>query len=81
MLSMGDCSSCLVLDDELNVLPISKGARGLKPLPGRSVGRHSRRNTAVHADEALALDPFVLRLSLGFSAPLCVWWMGGREPG
>jgi len=32
ILSLGSCSSCLVIDDELNVLPIS-GGKGVKPLP------------------------------------------------
>lgn len=32
ILSLGSCESCLVIDDELNVLPIS-GGKGVKPLP------------------------------------------------
>jgi N-acetyltransferase 10 len=32
ILSLGSCESCLVVDDELNVLPIS-GGRNVKPLP------------------------------------------------
>lgn len=32
LLSLGTCSTCLVVDDELNVIPIS-GARDIKPLP------------------------------------------------
>ncbi|KAJ3039667.1 N-acetyltransferase 10 [Rhizophlyctis rosea] len=32
ILSLGSCETCLVLDDELNVLPLSKG-KGVKPLP------------------------------------------------
>ncbi|RKP27939.1 putative nucleolar ATPase Kre33, partial [Syncephalis pseudoplumigaleata] len=32
ILSLGACENCLVLDDELNVLPISMG-RNIKPLP------------------------------------------------
>ncbi|KAF9579895.1 N-acetyltransferase 10 [Lunasporangiospora selenospora] len=32
ILSLGSCSSCLVVDDELNVLPISLG-KNVKPLP------------------------------------------------
>jgi N-acetyltransferase 10 len=32
ILSLGGCDSCLVLDDEMNVLPIS-GGKGVKPLP------------------------------------------------
>ncbi|KAH0604806.1 uncharacterized protein H6S33_006474 [Morchella sextelata] len=32
ILSLGDCASCLVVDDELNVLPIS-GGKGVQALP------------------------------------------------
>lgn len=32
ILSLGSCDSCLVIDDELNVLPIS-GGKSVKPLP------------------------------------------------
>ncbi|KAK6505469.1 N-acetyltransferase 10 [Arthrobotrys musiformis] len=32
ILSLGDCQSCLVIDDEMNVLPVS-GARHVKQLP------------------------------------------------
>ena len=32
ILSLGNCESCLVVDDELNVLPIS-GGKGVQPLP------------------------------------------------
>lgn len=32
ILSLGNCDSCLVVDDELNVLPIS-GGKNVKPLP------------------------------------------------
>ena len=32
ILSLGSCDSCLVVDDELNVLPIS-GGKNVKPLP------------------------------------------------
>ncbi|KAI1169726.1 N-acetyltransferase-like protein [Nemania sp. FL0916] len=32
LLSLGRCQNCLVIDDELNVLPIS-GAKGITPLP------------------------------------------------
>lgn len=31
LLSLGNCEECLVLDDELNILPISSHARGIKP--------------------------------------------------
>lgn len=34
ILSLSSCKSCLVVDDELNVLPISKHARNLVPLEG-----------------------------------------------
>ncbi|KAL0584748.1 hypothetical protein ABG067_005486 [Albugo candida] len=33
ILSLTSCERCIVLDDELNVLPISKHARNLEPLP------------------------------------------------
>lgn len=33
MLTLGDCKSCLVCDDELNVLPLSSHARDIVPLP------------------------------------------------
>lgn len=36
ILSLGDCQSCLILDDELNVLPISAG-KSVKPLPPPAV--------------------------------------------
>ena len=32
ILSLGSCESCLVIDDELNVLPVS-GGKNIKPLP------------------------------------------------
>ena len=32
ILSLGSCGSCLVIDDELNVLPVS-GGKNIKPLP------------------------------------------------
>jgi len=32
VLSLRDCPSCLVVDDELNILPLSKHAKALKPL-------------------------------------------------
>jgi N-acetyltransferase 10 len=41
ILSLGSCTDCLVLDDELNVLPISKG-KDIAPLedePGRGKGK------------------------------------------
>ena len=34
ILSLAGCASCLVLDDELNVLPISSHARAIKPVHG-----------------------------------------------
>ncbi|CAM9579055.1 unnamed protein product [Scytosiphon promiscuus] len=33
MLTLGDCRSCLICDDELNVLPLSSHARDIVPLP------------------------------------------------
>jgi N-acetyltransferase 10 len=32
LLSLGDCKDCLVVDDELNILPISSHARGIRPV-------------------------------------------------
>mmetsp|Transcript_28071 Transcript_28071/g.45007 ORF Transcript_28071/g.45007 Transcript_28071/m.45007 type:complete len:1100 (+) Transcript_28071:465-3764(+) len=32
MLSLGKCETCVVVDDELNILPISKSIRDIKPL-------------------------------------------------
>jgi N-acetyltransferase 10 len=31
--SLANCSTCLVMDDELNILPISKASRHITPLP------------------------------------------------
>lgn len=33
LLSLGTCSNCIVADDELNVLPISKHAKSIKAAP------------------------------------------------
>src|SRR5690606_11429977 len=33
--SLASCSTCLVLDDELNILPISRASRNIKPIPKR----------------------------------------------
>ncbi|CAM9344724.1 unnamed protein product [Phaeothamnion confervicola] len=33
MLTLGDCRSCLICDDELNVLPLSSHAKVIAPLP------------------------------------------------
>ena len=38
ILSLASCTNCLVLDDELNVLPISKHAKNIVPLPGGGLG-------------------------------------------
>lgn len=71
---MGDCSSCLVLDDELNVLPISKGARGLKPLPGRSVGIAARPRPSTQMRPWLSTHSYCA--SHWGSRLHFVWWMG-----
>lgn len=44
ILSLGSCESCLLLDDELNVLPISRG-KDISPLPSGS------------SSKAAAIDP------------------------
>lgn len=41
MLSLGSCETCLVVDDELNVLPIS-GGRSVQQLPPPDVGLEGR---------------------------------------
>lgn len=41
ILSLGSCESCLVIDDELNVLPVS-GGRGVKPLPAPNPGEDTK---------------------------------------
>ena len=40
ILSLGSCESCLVVDDELNVLPIS-GGKDIKPLPPSDPGQEA----------------------------------------
>jgi N-acetyltransferase 10 len=32
ILSMGNCKECLVVDDELNILPISSHVRSIQPV-------------------------------------------------
>ena len=41
LLSLASCASCLVLDDELNVLPVSRHAARIVPLPTPSEGSGS----------------------------------------
>ncbi|KAF8638996.1 hypothetical protein AX17_001798 [Amanita inopinata Kibby_2008] len=43
ILSLGSCADCLVLDDELNVLPISRG-RDIKPIDPSSSSAHSSQH-------------------------------------
>ena len=38
LLSLASCASCLVLDDELNVLPVSRHAARIAPLPAPAEG-------------------------------------------
>ena len=38
ILSLGSCDDCLVLDDELNVLPISRG-KDIAPIEDEDVGK------------------------------------------
>ncbi|KAJ5228893.1 hypothetical protein N7489_009601 [Penicillium chrysogenum] len=44
ILSLGSCDSCLVVDDELNVLPIS-GGKSVKPLPAPETTDESASGT------------------------------------
>ena len=62
LLSLAACSACLVVDDELNVLPISRGARNITPLPGgvASAGAAALEGTAADAD---ALSPAARELA------------------
>lgn len=45
ILSLGSCESCLVVDDELNVLPIS-GGKFVKPLPPPDLGNEGETPAA-----------------------------------
>ncbi|KAL4931727.1 ribosome biosynthesis protein KRE33 [Aspergillus undulatus] len=44
ILSLGSCDSCLVIDDEMNVLPIS-GGKNVKPLPPPEEGDEINKGT------------------------------------
>ncbi|KAK6533044.1 killer toxin resistant protein [Arthrobotrys megalospora] len=56
ILSLGDCQSCLVIDDEMNVLPIS-GARHVKQLPAVSDGdKDSKSKKELDAVKELVAD-------------------------
>ncbi|KAK6336457.1 killer toxin resistant protein [Orbilia brochopaga] len=57
ILSLGDCQSCLVIDDEMNVLPIS-GARHVKQLPPASSDseRESKSKKELEAVKELVAD-------------------------
>lgn len=37
ILSLSDCANCLIVDDELNILPLSRRAKDIVPLPSSSV--------------------------------------------
>lgn len=50
ILSLGSCESCLVVDDELNVLPIS-GAKTVKPLPPADDDEDEAANLSKEAKE------------------------------
>ncbi|MCJ1436134.1 killer toxin resistant protein [Xylographa pallens] len=49
ILSLGSCESCLVVDDELNVLPIS-GGKNIKPLPPPDPETESHSETKKELD-------------------------------
>ncbi|KAJ6257796.1 hypothetical protein Dda_7585 [Drechslerella dactyloides] len=57
ILSLGDCQSCLVIDDEMNVLPIS-GARHVKQLPPASADseKDSKSKKELDAVKELVAD-------------------------
>lgn len=41
LLSLSVCPTCLVIDDELNILPVSSFARAIKPVDGHMVGEET----------------------------------------
>ncbi|KAI9834790.1 MAG: killer toxin resistant protein [Sarea resinae] len=49
ILSLGSCDSCLVVDDELNVLPIS-GGKNVKPLPPPNPEDEGKSKSKVELD-------------------------------
>lgn len=38
MLSLGSCDSCIVMDDSLNILPISSNMANIVPVDASSIG-------------------------------------------
>lgn len=50
ILSLGSCESCLVIDDELNVLPIS-GGKNIKPLPPSAPEDEQKNGSNKELDE------------------------------
>jgi|EP01047_Picozoa_sp_COSAG01_P070635 N-acetyltransferase 10 len=58
LLSLGDCRDCLVVDDELNILPISSHARSIVP------------TSADHADSASSSELTELKASLADTQPI-----------
>jgi N-acetyltransferase 10 len=67
MLSLASCEACLILDDELNVLPLSRHAKKLVPVTttGDDDEAHVRPVTAVQAELA------VLKESVSKRALVC----------
>ncbi|CAM9182779.1 unnamed protein product [Chrysoparadoxa australica] len=64
MLSLGDCRSCLILDDELNVLPLSSHAKGIKALPPTDEGHapgdsKDLRELKASLEETVPIGPLV----------------------
>ncbi|EPX74824.1 N-acetyltransferase Nat10 [Schizosaccharomyces octosporus yFS286] len=55
ILSLGNCENCLVIDDELNVLPIS-GGKNVKPLPPVTDEDRSTENKIKELQESLGED-------------------------
>src|SRR5690606_4069227 len=49
MLSLGTCKTCLVVDDELNILPLSKHARDIVPIDISAVEADATGSTAAQA--------------------------------
>ncbi|CAB08603.1 rRNA/tRNA cytidine N-acetyltransferase [Schizosaccharomyces pombe] len=55
ILSLGNCENCLVIDDELNVLPIS-GGKNVKALPPTLEEDNSTQNSIKELQESLGED-------------------------
>lgn len=90
ILSLATCGSCLVLDDELNVLPLSKNTRALEAVGGElSDGATKKDQELVELKESLVdREPFsalvglaktVDQVKIQFMAFLSIYVYGLRD--